>query len=346
MLIARAPFRLSFAGGGTDLKSYYSRFEGVVVSTTITRYFYVFLSPTLDSAVQVISADFSQFERASMGKGLNLQGDLGYLKLMLREFGVTKGLSVFTASEVPPGTGLGSSSTVAVALAKALTTLAGKRVSQKEVARLASHFEIDLMKRPIGLQDQYAASYGGLNVFRFKKDGVEVSSLQLRLDIRKRIESSVLLFFTGVSRDAASILAEQNKNTESGGNVVEHLHGIRADAEAMIEAIRAGDVVDIGRVMDRSWTRKKNLADGISNPRIDAAYATALEQGALGGKIAGAGGGGFLLLLCEPDRQDRVTAKLEEQGLRRMTFHFDDGGAQVILNSMPELPGLRYPQLS
>jgi len=332
VLIARAPLRISFAGGGTDLEAYYAKHGGVVVSATINKYFYVLLSRTNDDAVQITSSDFRTFERRAAGETLSLHGDLGYLKSILSEFGVTHGLSVFTASEIPPGTGLGSSSTVAVALVKALATLSQRRPSKQEIAELASYFEIVKLERPIGLQDQFAT-------------GVKVTPLHLSLELRDRLERSLLLFYTGASRNAASILEQQRKaSSEEHPRVIENLHGIKADALAVRDALEGGRLRRIGEILHDSWQKKKRLAPGVSNASIDRLYQLALEHGAVGGKIAGAGGGGFLLLYCEPQHQPAVTRVLESEGLSRLTFHFDDGGAQVLVNSMPAVPGLTYPE--
>ncbi len=345
MLITRAPLRISFAGGGTDLEAYYSRYGGLVVSATINRYFYVIATRTIDDAVQITSSDFRMFERQAAGGTLSFDGELGYLKSILHEFGVTRGLAVFTASEIPPGTGLGSSSTVAVALIKALSTLCQRRATKQEVAELASYIEIGKLGRPIGLQDQFAASFGGLNAIEFNNRGARVLPLALPLDVRDQLERSLMLFYTGASRNAATILKEQRASSQDNdATVIESLHGIKRDAETARDALLTGDVRRIGEILHESWQRKKRLAKGISNERIDRLYQLALEHGVVGGKIAGAGGGGFLLLFCEPERQPVVTSVLEAEGLTRMTFHFDDGGAQVLVNSMPEIPGLEYPE--
>src|SRR6185437_5230620 len=209
MLIARAPLRISLAGGGTDLEAYYGRYGGLVVSATINRYFYVIATRTIDDAVQITSSDFRVFERQAPGVGLSFDGELGYLKSILHEFGVTQGLSVFTASEIPPGTGLGSSSTVAVALIKALATLCQRHATKQEVAELASYIEIGKLGRPIGLQDQFAASFGGVNAIEFTATRTVVRPLELPLHVRDHLERSLLLFYTGASRNAATILKEQ-----------------------------------------------------------------------------------------------------------------------------------------
>ena len=345
MLIARAPLRISFAGGGTDLEAYYAKHGGVVVSATINKYFYVFLSRTLDGAVQVTSSDYRVFERRAAGEELSSEGDLAYLKAILQEFGVRRGLSVFTACEIPPGTGLGSSSTVAVALVKALATLCQRRASKQEIAELASYIEVVKQGRPIGLQDQFAASFGGLNCIHFESAGATVAPLRLSTDVRDRLENSILLFFTGSSRSATTILTEQRlASLNDNPEVIENLHGIKRDALEVRQALEEGRLRRVGEIMHGSWQRKKQLARGVSNERIDRLYQQALEHGAVGGKLAGAGGGGFLLLYCEPENHAAVTRALESEGLGRLAFHFDDGGAQVLVNSMPDVPGLTYPE--
>lgn len=345
MLIARAPLRISFAGGGTDLESFYGRHGGLVVSATINKYFYVVITRTIDASVQITSSDFRVFERRAGGAPLTFDGELGYLKTILHEFGVTEGLSVFTASEIPPGTGLGSSSTVAVALVKALATLCQRRQSKQETAELASYIEIVKLGRPIGLQDQFAASFGGLNCIEFESTGTRVTPLRLPLDLRDRLERSILLFFTGSARNAASILTEQHRSSVNDDpRVIDNLHGIKQDALEVREAFAKGRLRRVGEIMHESWQRKKRLAHGVTTERIDRLYQLALEHGAVGGKIAGAGGGGFLLIYCEPEHQAAVTGVLEAEGLPRLGFHFDDGGAQVLVNSMPDVPGLTYPE--
>ncbi len=346
MLIARAPLRISLAGGGTDLEPYYAKYGGVVVSATINKYFYVFLSRTIDDAVQISSSDFRLFERRASGQELSPDGDLGYLKAILHEFGVQHGVSVFTACEILPGTGLGSSSTVAVALVKALATLCQRQPSKQEIAELASYLEIAKLGRPIGLQDHFAASFGGLNCIEFGPHSTRVTPLRLPLETRSSLERNILLFFTGSARSASTILAEQRRSTAAADSVViQNLHGIKAYAIEVTKALAEGSLRRIGEILHESWQRKKQLAQGVSNERIDSAYQLALDRGAVGGKVAGAGGGGFLLLYCEPDYQDAVTAALEAEGLARLGFHFDDGGAQVLVNSMPEIPGITYPSM-
>ena len=346
MLIARAPVRLSFAGGGTDLDAYYREHGGLVVSTTIDKYFYVFANLNGGEAVQITSSDYRTFFRQRRGEPILWDGDLSLPRAILHQFGIDSGISLFLASEVPPETGLGSSSTVAVALAKALGTLTGLGLSKSDLAELASYIEIEKMGMPIGRQDQYAAAFGGLNAIRFSARGVDVESLNLDPNVIRSLERRIMLFFTGASRSAATILKDQQAASgQANGPVVDSLHEIKALAEKTIDLFRRGDLDSFGALLHESWQQKKRLAKGISNPRIDDWYNQARSRGALGGKIAGAGGGGFLMLYCPEDAQDNVTSLLESDGLVRMDFHFERGGAVILMDAVPRVNGFGSPGL-
>ena len=335
MLIARAPVRISLAGGGTDLEVYYSKYEGAALSATIDKYFYVFISLSDSQHIQVSSSDYRSFYRQRLDESPLWDGDLRLPKVIIDYFGINEGLSVFLASQVPPGTGLGSSSTVAVALIKAMSVLCGRRLSRQQVAELACEIEIDKLKMPIGKQDQYAASFGGLNYFQFTSAGVEVEPIDLPQDALSELERRLMLFFTGHSRDSAQILGEQKRNSERNrASVIESLHTIKREAEQLRDDLRRGDIDTVGDRLHRSWMAKRQLARGISDPWIDQWYGEARAAGAAGGKIAGAGGGGFLLLYCEPKNQDKVSDLLESRGLSRMDFRFESGGAMVIVNTL------------
>lgn len=344
MLIARAPVRISFAGGGTDLPSYYQENGGLVVSTTIDKHFYVFANLNGSESAQITSSDYHTFFRQRRGEPLLWDGDLTLPRAFLHQFGIDSGISLFLASEIPPGTGLGSSSAVSVALAKALSALCGLSLTSGQTAELASYVEIEKLGMPIGHQDQYAAAFGGLNVITFSRDGVRVQPLNLRLEIEQALEKRTMLFFTGVSRSASAILKEQHAGTQrQGSDTVTSLHGIKAIAEAAIGLLRGGQLDDFGRLLHQSWEAKKRLASGISNPKIDEWYQLALEHGAVGGKIAGAGGGGFLLLYCHESEQEAVTTALEAAGLVRMDFHFERGGAVILMDAIPRIRQIGAP---
>jgi D-glycero-alpha-D-manno-heptose-7-phosphate kinase len=336
MLIARAPVRISLAGGGTDLPAYYERHGGFVVSTTIDKYFYVLASLTGADSIQVSSSDYRVFYRQRPGDPPLWDGDLGLVKAALHLFRLERGISLFLASEVPPGTGLGSSSAVAVALVKALAALAGRLLTPAEVAARACLLELERLRSPIGKQDQYAAAFGGLNAITFSRDGVAVEPLSLSSHTREALERNLLLFFTGSTRHANAILTQQQRaSADDEGETVVALHAIKAAAKDSKRVLEQGQLRCFGEILAELWEHKKRLAVGVSNPRIDELYALARQHGAIGGKIAGAGGGGFLVLYCEEPHQAAVTRALEGAGLYRMDYRFEQGGAQLLLNALP-----------
>jgi D-glycero-alpha-D-manno-heptose-7-phosphate kinase len=333
MLIARAPMRISFGGGGTDLAAYYAQYGGLVISTAINKYFYAIITTEENDDLQVISADYRSLFRHTPYQDLFWNGDLALPKAVLHHFGIRQGMNMFIASEVPPGTGLGSSSAAAVTMVRAISTLIEQPMTKQQVAEIASFIEIDKMKMPIGKQDQYAAAFGGLNRITFTNEGVTVEPLQIDPTIQKTLESRLMLFFTGSSRESTSILQHQRKSTqEQDKTVLQRLHNIKQIADDMQKCLERGDLDTFANLLHISWQEKRRLAPGLSTTSIDEWYELARQNGAVGGKITGAGGGGFLMLYCHEDVQKKVTHVLEEQGLKRMNFCFDQQGATVLLN--------------
>jgi len=334
MLIGRAPVRVSFAGGGTDLPSYYLRHGGVVVSATIDKYFYVFLTVNKGANIEIMSADYQTFHRQPAEEAMLWDGDLSLPRAVLNHFNIHEGLSMFLASQVPPGTGLGSSGTAAVAMIKALTSLLGRGLSKHDIAELASYVEIEKLGMPIGKQDQFAASFGGINALWFGPDGVVVEPLRVRSETVEGLERALLLFYTGAARESARVLGEQNRSTlAADADVISALHALKAMAADVRRYLDRGDLDAFGELLHDGWERKKKLASGITNARIDECYEAARNLGARGGKITGAGGGGFLMLYCPAGTAARVTQGLERQGLKRMDFAFDFDGAKILVNS-------------
>ncbi|MFN8496870.1 MAG: GHMP kinase [Anaerolineae bacterium] len=341
MLIARAPVRISFGGGGTDLAAYYQPYGGLVVSAAINKYFYTMISAArAGDGVQIVSSDYHTFYRHDPDQPTFWKAGLELPRAALSHFGVEREYNVFLASEVPPGTGLGSSGSVAVTLVRALSTLCDIPLSRHEIAETAAHIEIEKLGLPVGKQDQYIAAFGGVNVIRFSADGVTVEPLGASDETLRQLEARLLLFFTGSARESSNILREQKRASEARrGPVVEALHAIKALAEGMRECLEAGDVDGFGGLMDEGWQQKKRLAPNISNTAIDGYYALARAHGAVGGKVTGAGGGGFLMLYCPAERQADVTRALEGAGLVRMNFVFDYQGTTVVLNTLPRKNG-------
>jgi len=325
--------RISFGGGGTDLEAYYAKYGGLVISSAINKYFYAVITTDESDDLQVISADYRSLFRHSPYNDLFWDGDLALPKAILHHFGIRRGINLFVASEVPPGTGLGSSSAAAVTMVRAISTLVEQPLTKQQVAELASYIEIGKMGMPIGKQDQYASAFGGLNKITFSNEGVTVEPLHIDLDVRKTLERRLMLFFTGSSRESTSILKHQRKSTQDRDEVVlQALHNIKRVAVDVQSCLERGDLDEFARLLDYAWQEKRRLAPGLSTGFIDELYTLALEKGASAGKITGAGGGGFLMLYCHEEAQDIVTTALEERGLKRMNFHFDQQGATVLLN--------------
>ncbi len=338
MLIVRAPVRISLAGGGTDLPAYYDRYGGFVINTTIDKYFYVFLNVINENGLQITSSDYRAFYRYNGDDPPLWDDDLGLPRAILDHFGVISGLSMFLASEIPPGTGLGSSSTVTVAIIKALAAAQGLPLTRQELAELACHIEIEKLGQPIGKQDQYASAFGGLNAITFTGEGVTVEPLWLPAETLGRLQRNLLLFFTGSSRSASRILDHQKRASEKRDpRVVEALHAVRMMAHDVQQSLQRGDLKQFGELLNRNWQCKKEFAPGVTTDYIDHCYQVAQSNGAIGGKITGAGGGGFFMVYCGEGTRERVTHALEGEGLRRMDYCFENSGAQVLMNASPRL---------
>jgi D-glycero-alpha-D-manno-heptose-7-phosphate kinase len=253
---------------------------------------------------------------------------------VLNDLGREVCVDLFLASEIPPGTGLGSSASVCVNVLKTLTSYLRMPLSKQDLAERAFRIARNVLQRRVGKQDEYAAAFGGLNFIEFLPDGAAcVQPIDPGPAVMNELQNSLMLFFTGAAHHSWNILAEQEKSTEQGSRKpVEALHEIKELAYRMRNALRAGDLQSFAAMLDEGWRAKKRVSSRISNARIDALYDLATRNGALGGKITGAGGGGFLLLFCEPERQERVRHALAADGLKEMTFNFDFQGAQVLVN--------------
>lgn len=335
MLIVRSPVRISFAGGGTDLPAYYQRFGGAVLSTTINKYFYTILCKRRDERIQVISSDLRVFETWSDITSMDIRGSGLEIPLaVLKDLGCHVSVDLFLSSEIPPGTGLGSSASVCVNILKTLTTYLNRPLSKYDLAERAFYIARDVLGHHVGRQDEFASAFGGLNFITFGKDGLtEVHPLDLDPPLLHELESNLMLFFTGSAHHSWTILEEQEKSTKSEtGPAIEALHEMRALANRMLVALQSGDLDLFGSLLDEGWQAKKRISGRISNPRIDHLYDLARCNGASGGKITGAGGGGFLLLYCTPDVQKAVRSALENEGIQEMAFAFDHKGTQTIVN--------------
>jgi D-glycero-alpha-D-manno-heptose-7-phosphate kinase len=335
MLIVRSPVRISFGGGGTDLPAYYEQFGGAVLSTAINKYFYTILKKRTDGKIQVISSDLRVSETWRDISNMQLKhSDLEIPLAAIKELGCDVSVDLFLASEIVAGTGLGSSASVCVGVLKTLATYLDLPLSKYELAERAYNIARNVLGKPVGKQDEYGAAFGGLNFITFNPDGTTfVEPLNLRSDLLREFQGNLMLFFTGVAHNSWNLLQEQEKATKKKtGAAIDSLHEIRALADKMRGVLLKGDFRSFGALMHEGWQAKKKISTQISNSIIDQAYEAAIENGALGGKITGAGGGGFLLVFCEQERQENVRRALAEMNIREMGFELDFDGAHVVVN--------------
>lgn len=319
MLITKTPFRISFCGGGSDMSAFYERYGGCVLSTSINKYMYISIHPYFNPGQTMLK--YSENELVDDIKDIKHK----IFQQVLNDMQV-EGVEISSTADVPGGTGLGSSSTFTVGLLNTLYCYKGKFASKGRLAKESCEIEIEKLGSPIGKQDQYAAAYGGLNFIRFNKDGtVSVSPIMMRSETYKNLQNNLMMFYTGITRSANSILSEQKENI-SQDSKNENLRKMCGLAEKMKEALENNELSTFGDILNKSWELKRTLASGISNPDIDKAYDIAMNSGALGGKLLGAGGGGFLLFYCEKDKQDELRKNL---GLREFEFKFDHDGTSV-----------------
>jgi len=322
MIITRTPLRISFVGGGTDLPEFYRKEPGAVVSTAIDRYMYIVVNQRFDDTIRIsysrteIVTDVAEIQHPIVREALKLVG-------------ITNGIEIVSIADIPAGTGLGSSSSFTVGLLNALYAYNGTLKSAEELAREACHIELDILKEPIGKQDQYIAAYGGFRYIQFNPDEtVFTEPIIYDKENKNSLTQSLLLFYTGDTRQAGSILTEQKANMRQSGKM-EFLRKIRDLALELRTQWNNDASPDIlGDFLHRGWLLKKQLAAGITNSIIDEYYKNALEAGTLGGKILGAGGGGFLLLYCPREKQAKVREALSDLALTE--FSLEPEGSNII----------------
>ena len=320
MIMSRTPFRVSFAGGLSDIREYYKKDYGAVVSTTIDKYVYHIVNRKFDDNIQI------NYSKAEIVPDISeIQHPIVREVLKLRK--LERNIEITVMSDIPARTGLGSSSSFTVGLLHALYAFTGKPVDREMLAQEACHIEIEVLKEPIGKQDQYASAYGGLNYIRFNADEtVKIQPITMKQSTKAELDESLLLFYTGIKRDASSILSESKANMEICRSDVDQLRGLATD---IATALRKNDLSRFGELLHEGWTYKKKTGK-VTNQKIDSYYENARAAGASGGKILGAGGGGFLLLYCEKKYHEKVRQTLSS--LREVVFHLDSEGSTIVYN--------------
>lgn len=321
MIIVQTPLRVSFFGGGTDFPNYFLSEGGCVLTSAIDKYIFVIIKDRFDEKLRI------GYTRTEIVDHIDeIAHEL--IREALRKTNVTRGVEILTMGDIPAGSGLGSSSVVTVGALHALYTYQNMLVSRDRLAQEACDIEVGILGKPIGYQDQYIASFGGLQFVEFQKDGtVQCTTVEVSPEVRKLLSQNLMLFFTGTTRKAESILTEQKENIKNNLSVLRELKQM---AHAARESLLAGKVDEIGALLHTSWQLKKKLASNITNDELDENYQLAISAGALGGKITGAGGGGFLMLYCPVDKQAAVRAALRQ--MHDLPVQLEKDGSKVIFN--------------
>ena len=323
MIISKTPLRISFCGGGSDIASFYRKHGGCVLSTSINKYIYI-------SSVKSFNADVTLLKYSTVEDVRDLS-DIKHpvFRAMLSEFGMS-GFEINSTSDIPAGTGLGSSSTFTVGLSNLLRTRAGEHSDKETLAKEACRIEIDVLGEPIGKQDQYAAAYGGLNFIEFNRDDtVDVSPIKMDASRKEELNRRLMMLYLGGTRSASEILRKQSSNITSGSAESNQVKMCDLARDLRFE-LEGGRLESTGEILDKSWRLKRTLSSGITNSAIDEIYESVTSIGATGGKLLGAGGNGFMLFYADPSIQDEIRRKVPG---RWMPFRFDDSGSTIIYNA-------------
>jgi len=326
MIVTRTPLRIPLGGGGTDLPSYYTQFGGFLISAAVDKYIYITINRRFENSIRI---SYSKTEIVDSPEEIQHPLVREALKLLQ----IDSNLEITSIADVPANTGLGSSSAFTVGLLNALHTYKKEKVSAQELAEEACQIEIERLKEPIGKQDQYLAAFGGIVCLEIDRLGsVKVEQLNLPENTLDQLESNSLLFYTGIKRSAGEILFAQNKSNAANQNgSLEAMHQIKEIGYQIKESFQQGDIDQFGQLLDRHWQTKKNLSDKISDSQIDRWYDLAKSEGALGGKLMGAGGGGFFMFYCN-NGKNTLRQSLQQAGLKEMRFRIDWEGSKVLFN--------------
>ena len=329
MILTRTPFRIPLGGGGTDLPAFYQQHGGFVFSAAIDKYMYIsIVRPILDSLVRIKYSRIEVVENVAQ-----VQNQLA--RAALEYYGIKDKIEITSTADVSAGTGMGSSGSYLVGLLKGLQTLTRRGSGVQELAELACHIEIDLLHKPVGKQDQYLAAYGGFTILNIDRNGVvQVSEAAVSNETVEELQNKLLLFYTGITRDAMVILGEQSAAAEKKeSDVTKSLLQIKDIGLEIKNSIEAGNLDNFGRLMDEHWKVKKTMSTKMSDPNMDRLYALAKDNGALGGKIMGAGGGGFFVFYCPGDKEKKgVREAMKAEGLVEMPFRFEKEGAKTMVD--------------
>lgn len=327
---ARAPVRIDFAGGWTDVPPFSSREGGAVVNATINRYTYATLVPRSDERIHILSADFEKYLEVAHFRDLEYDGNLDLIKAAVKVLNLGFGMDIYVRCDAPPGSGTGSSSSISVALIGLLNRIQSTKLSPHEIAQLARKLEVSELNIAGGKQDYYGAALGGINFLEFQDPAVSSSRLQVPAHVRREMEKRLLLVYTGQSRLSGNIISKVMGAYERGESATtQALHNLKRIAHETKSALLSGDLELFGRLLDENWQNQKALDESTSTATIDKLFQVAYAAGALGGKACGAGGGGCLLFLCEDNKEHLVRKALLAEGSQIIEFNLEEEGLQT-----------------
>ncbi len=327
MILSRAPMRITLGGGGTDLKSYYAKNEGFVISAAIDKYCSILASKRFYDSIRLSYMELETTDSLDDIKNTRFREALRFI-------GIDRGIELQSFADIPANTGLGSSSSFSVAVLNALHAYKRQFVTQQQLAEEACHLEIDILGEPIGKQDQYIAAFGGVTCLTFHKNGeVAVEPLQVSDDTLEQLESNLMFFFTGKERSAAEILSEQDtRSKKDDPEMIQNLHQVKEIGLETKKYLEKGELDSLGELFHTHWEIKKKRSASMSTPLVDECYEEARKNGALGGKLVGAGAGGFLMFYCHNSSKPKLSQAMRKMGLTPMRFHFDFEGAKILAN--------------
>lgn len=328
MIISRTPFRITFGGGGTDLPSFYKKYGGFIFGASINKYMFINVNrPIIDDLVRV------KYSKSEITESIHkIKHELA--RECCRLIGIDKAIEIISLADIPAGTGLGSSSCYTVGLLNALHNIRRNYISLKDLAEEACKIEIEIIGKPIGKQDQYITAFGGLTVLEIDTNGdVEVRKANINSEKLEELENNILIFYEGTSRSTDTILSEQTKKlVNNEDKTLKSMLLIKDIGSRILKNFEQGNLHEFGELLHEHWIAKKNISSKITNPRIDSLYEIARENGALGGKIMGAGGGGFFMFYCENQNKCKLRKIMKEKGLRELKYNFDFEGTKILIN--------------
>lgn len=331
MFVGISPVRISFAGGGTDMPEYYEKFGGNVVSSTISLFTYLMIKPRNDNSFQAFSTDFEIHQSKTTYKKLKAKSGTEIAVSVIKYLNFKNGADFVIGSDVQPGSGLGASSSLTVNFVNLISKLQKKKLSKKQIAEKSFHIERNLLLHPIGKQDDFIASYGGINYIKFSKNRTTVTPIHLKKSKMEELQNNLLLFFMGTTRKSSIVLSKQLKKTKNlDSSTLNSLHKVNDLGKDLYRILKKSEIGEVGQILDRGWHEKKNFTKQVSNQKIDKIYDCAIKKGAVGGKLTGAGAGGHMLFYCEPNKQNSVKNEMKRLGLKHIDFSFYQNGPKIL----------------